>query len=167
MVVPRTPTSCSWLPEGNVEFGPVTVMLGAYFRSFRNASATLDFGDVDEGIVIARPQVWFTDWLGLGVEGAFEAQQRGVITDAANDAGDTAPKPLVARVGRIGVMPFITPAGRGSYSRPNFFFIYNASFRDAGARALYPVDDTFASRDVEHFLGFGAEWWFGSTSYSR
>jgi maltoporin len=45
------------------------------------------------------------------------------------------------------------------------WLIYSAGFRNEGARALYPVDDPFRDRKTEHFIGFGAEWWFGSTSY--
>jgi maltoporin len=47
------------------------------------------------------------------------------------------------------------------------WFIYSAAFRDEGARALYPEDDVYSSRKIEHFLGLGAEWWFGSTSYGE
>jgi maltoporin len=148
---------------GNAEFGPVTVQLGGYLRSFRNASPGLDFEDVDEGIVIARPHVFFLDWLGLAVEGSYQAQARGVLAVVDEEQPD--PEPLCAHVGRVGVIPFVTPAGRGSYSRPMFWFIYSAAFRDAAARALYPEDDLFHASDVEHFFGVGAEWWFGSTSY--
>ncbi len=155
---------------GNWEVGPFAMMLGAYFRSFRNASDDLDFGDVDEGIVLVRPQVFFADWAGVALEGSFQAQQRGVLSDLtpASD-GDVTPtlEPHVARVARIGVVPFITPAGRGSYKRPTFWFIYTASVRDDGARALYPVDDVFNVREIDHFIGLGAEWWFSSTSYFR
>jgi maltoporin len=151
---------------GNWEIGPLALMLGAYFRSFRNASVDLDFGDVDEGIVVARPAVFFTDWLGLAVEGSYQAQQHGVLADIDDqDEPSTAPEPLTAGLSRLGVVPFVTPAGRGSYSRPIFWFIYTATFRDDGARALYPVDDVFRQREIDHFIGLGAEWWFGSTSY--
>ncbi len=155
---------------GNWEIGPMAVMVGGYFRSFRNASEALDFGDLDEGIIVARPQVWFADWVGLGVEGSYQAQQRGVLIASGPDDDPSAPlgndpEPLNASVGRVGVMPFVTPAGRGSFSRPSFWFIYTAAFRNEGARALYPDDDPYRRREVEHFFGFGAEWWFGSTSY--
>lgn len=156
--------------SGNFEFGPVTTMAGGYFRTFRNASPGLDFEDVDEGIVIARPHVFFLDWLGLAVEGSFQAQQRGVLADVGDDADpltSSEPKPLLARAGKVGVVPFVSPAGRGSYSRPMIWFIYQATFRDAGARALYPQDDVFNLRKVSHFIGLGAEWWFSSTSYGQ
>jgi maltoporin len=155
---------------GNWEVGPFAMMAGAYFRSFRNASEDLDFGDVDEGIVLVRPQIFFVDWAGVAVEGSFQAQQRGVLSDlAAEEEGKATNEldPHISRVARVGVVPFITPAGPGSYKRPIFWFIYTASFRDAGARALYPVDDPFNVRKVDHFIGIGAEWWFSSTSYFR
>src|SRR5207253_7407870 len=125
-------------------------------------SKALDFGDVDEGILIVRPQVWFVDWAGLGLEGSFQVQQRGALAPTG-DGGTL--QPLIAKMPRVGVIPFLSPAGRGSYSRPVIWLVYSAGYRDAGARALYPVDDPFATRKVEHFIGFGAEWWFGSTSY--
>ncbi len=37
--------------------------------------------------------------------------------------------------------------------------------RNQAARSLYPTDDVFSLRSIEHFLGFGAEWWFNSSSY--
>ncbi|MBM4359554.1 MAG: carbohydrate porin [Deltaproteobacteria bacterium] len=147
---------------GNWEGGPLAVMLGGYFRSFRNASPALDAGDVDEGIAIVRPQVWFTDWVGLGVEGSYQVQHRGALV-TPEDGGE--PRPLVATMPRFGVLPFVSPAGRGSFSRPMIWLIYTIGLRDAGARALYPVDDPYNTRATEHFLGAGAEWWFGSTSY--
>jgi hypothetical protein len=147
---------------GNWEWERLAIMGAAYFRSFRNASTALDLGDVDEGIVIARPQLWFLDWLGLGFEASYQLQQRGALT-APTDGRE--PAPVVASMTRLGVVPFVSPAGRGSFSRPMLWLIYTLGLRDAGARALYPTDDVFASRGVEHFLGAGAEWWFGSSSY--
>ncbi|MBM4374595.1 MAG: carbohydrate porin [Deltaproteobacteria bacterium] len=147
---------------GNYELGRFAVMAGGYLRSFRNASRALDASDVDEGSVIVRPQVWFRDWLGIGVEGGYQLQQRGTLV-VPEEGGS--PAPIVATMPRFAVMPFISPAGRGSFSRPMMWLIYSAGFRDAGARALYPVDDPFRTRAVEHFFGVGAEWWFGSSSY--
>jgi maltoporin len=152
---------------GNWELGPVGVMLGAYVRSFRNASADLDFGDVDEGIIVARPHVFFGEYGGLAVEGSYQALQRGVVTVPAGDeAADQAPSgPLTARLFRVGFVPFISPAGRGDYSRPHIRLIWAITARDDAARALYPEDDVFGLRSVEHFFGIGAEWWFNSSSY--
>ena len=65
--------------SGNYEIGPFGVLAGAYFRSFRNASTDLDIDDVDEGIIIARPTVWFGKIAGLSVEGSYQAQRRGVL----------------------------------------------------------------------------------------
>jgi maltoporin len=144
---------------GNYEVGPFGLLLGAYFRSFRNASPALDFHDVDEGIVAARPQVFFGELGGLAIEGSYQVQQRGVI-DPITGAG-----PLTPHLYRLGVVPFLSPAGRGSFSRPQFRVIYVLTARSESAKLLYPQDDVFSIRSIEHFLGFGVEWWFNSTSY--
>jgi maltoporin len=152
---------------GNWEIGPFGVMAGGYFRSFRNASTGLDFGDVDEGIFAVRPHVFFGEVGGLALEGSFQAQQRGVVTQADATAGQPASTtgPFAASLWRFGVMPFLSPAGRGDYSRPQFRLIYALTARNAGAMNLYPVDDVFSLRKTEHFFGIGAEWWFNSSSY--
>ena len=148
---------------GNYEVGPFGVMLGSYWRSFRNASPNLDFGDVTEGAVVVRPTLWLGKIAGVSVEGSYQAQRRGVLVPD----GVGGQKPLFAQVGRLGVIPFLTPGGRGSFTRPHFTFTYLMSVRDAGARSLYPEHDVFGLRKVDHFFALGAEWWFGSTSYFR
>lgn len=149
--------------SGNYEVGPFGILLGSYLRSFRNASPGLDVDDLGEGIFIARPTVWFGKIAGLSFEGSYQAQRRGVLIGQ----GDGGYKPQFAQLGRLGLVPFLTPAGRGNYARPHIRLIYLATVRDAGARRLYASEDVFALRKVDHFIGFGAEWWFGSTSYFR
>ena len=152
----------------NWEKGPFTLLLGAYLRSFRNASPDLDYGDSDEGVVALRPHIFFGELGGLAIEGSFQAQQRGVIPTADSTAGSAAPSgPLAGRLLRFGVIPFLSPAGRGSYSRPQFRLIYLVTSRNEGAKSLYAKDDVYAVRSIEHFLGFGAEWWFSSSTYNR
>ena len=149
--------------SGNYEKGPFGVLLGSYWRLFRNASPSLDYADLGEGIFMVRPTYWFgKGGGGLSVEGSYQAQRRGVLIDEATDA-----KPQFGQMGRIGVMPFLSPGGRGNYQRPHLRLIYLASLRDAGARRLYPRDDVFGLRSVDHYIGLNAEWWFGSTSYFR
>lgn len=150
---------------GNVEYDFFGVMLGSYVRSFRDASEGLNFEDVDEGVVIVRPTFWFGDIAGASLEGTFEMVQRGVITEPADDPAGVPQGPFIASMWRIGVIPFITPAGRGNFTRPQIRVLYNVAFRDDSARLLYPVDDGFRERNVEHFIGLGAEWWFNSSSY--
>jgi maltoporin len=150
---------------GNAEIDFFGVMLGSYVRSFRDASEGLNFEDVDEGVVVLRPTFWFGDIAGTSLEGAFEMVQRGVITEPADDPAAAPEGPFIASLWRLGIMPFITPAGRGNYTRPHIRIIYNVAFRDDSARLLYAVDDGFRDRSVEHFIGLGAEWWFNSSSY--
>ncbi|MCY1053673.1 carbohydrate porin [Nannocystis sp. SCPEA4] len=149
--------------SGNWERGPFGLLMGSYYRQFRNASRSLDWDDLNEGIVIARPQVWFAKIAGVALEASYQAQQRGVATEAEPNLF----KPVFAQMGRFGLIPFITPGGPGAFQRPHIRLIYLLTVRDAGARSFYPADDKFARRGVDHFIGVGAEWWFGSTSYFR
>nr|WP_255216137.1 carbohydrate porin [Pseudenhygromyxa sp. WMMC2535] len=149
---------------GNYEYKFFGLMGGAYFRRFRNASEALDFNDLNEGIVLLRPQIWIKNIAGVALEGSYQIQQRGILTGLEADAD---PAPVVGSLGRVGIMPFWAPNGRGSYARPHIRAYYMLTVRDAGARSLYAVDDPFSVRGVDHLIGVGAEWWFGSTSYFR
>jgi maltoporin len=149
--------------SGNWERGPFGLLMGSYYRQFRNASRSLDWDDLNEGIVIVRPQVWFAKIAGVALEASYQAQQRGVATEEAPNLF----KPVFAQMGRFGLIPFITPGGPGAFQRPHIRLIYLLTVRDATARSFYPADDVFARRGIDHFIGVGAEWWFGSTSYFR
>ena len=149
---------------GNYEIKFFGIMGGAYFRRFRNASPDLDFDDRNEAIVLVRPQFWFGNFAGAALEASYQTVRRGVITGF--DPEDT-PAPLAASLWRVGIMPFLTPAGRGSYARPQIRAWYMLTVRDAGAQSLYAQDDVFSLRRMDHLIGIGAEWWFGSTSYFR
>jgi maltoporin len=149
--------------SGNYEVGPFGLLAGAYWRQFRDASGALDFGDLGEGIVVLRPTLWFGKVAGLSLEGSYQAQRRGVLVE--RDDGTTTP--VFGHMGRVGLVPFLTPAGRGSYARPHLRFIYLLTARSDDVRLLYAQHDPFSLRTVDHFFGIGAEWWFGSTSYFR
>jgi LamB porin len=147
--------------SANWEAGPFGVLAGGYFRSFRDASPEpYNFDNVDEGIISLRPNIYFTNMVGVAIEGDYEAQERGILDLSTN-------QPLLAKEWRFGVIPFLSPAGRGDYKRPRLRLIWAVTERNDDARALYPTDDVFAHRRVEQFLGIGAEWWFNSTSYGE
>jgi maltoporin len=153
---------------GNWEMGPVGVMLGAYIRTFRNANPDLDYGDVDEGILAVRPHVFFGEVGGIAIEASHQVQQRGVLLPPEFSPGQVpglgAPDgALTGTITRFGIVPFLSPAGRGDYSRPHFRVIYSVSLRSDGARRFYSQDDIFNLRSTEHFFGVGAEWWFNSS----
>jgi maltoporin len=150
---------------GNWETGPFGVLAGAYVRSFRDASESLSFEDVDEAIFAVRPQLFFGELWGVAVEGSYQLAQRGVVAAPAETPNAAPEGPVTGHLARIGLMPFLSPAGRGSYARPQIRLIYAITLSDAAARSFYPKDDVLGLRDTEHFLGIGAEWWFNSSSY--
>jgi hypothetical protein len=150
---------------GNIEVDLFGMMLAAYVRSFRDASEGLNFEDVDEAAVVARPTLFLGELFGVSLEGAFELAQRGAIAAPVDDPLGIPEGPKMGTVTRIGIMPYISPAGRGNFKRPQLRLIYDAAFRSDVARSFYPVDHPGFLRSVEHFVGLGAEWWFNSTSY--
>ncbi len=150
---------------GNAEVDFFGVLAGAYFRSFRDATPTLNYDDVDEGAVVLRPTFFFGEIAGVSLEGTFEVAQRGVIYQDPDDTEKAPEGPALASMFRIGLMPFISPAGRGNFSRPHIRAIYNLGVRSSVARLLYPEDHPYRERELEHFIGLGAEWWFNSSSY--
>jgi maltoporin len=143
----------------NYEVGSLGVMAGAYLRFFRDGdpspTSTQKF---DEGTVVVRPQVFLGEHFGIAVEGSVQARRLAVVDPATDSA-------LTATVFKGGLIPYFSPSGRGAFKRPQLRLLYAVSGRDSGARALYPTDDVFAQRTVEHFIGIGAEWWFNSSSY--
>lgn len=145
--------------SGNFETEDFSVMAAGYVRFFRDASPSeTSTQRYDEGAVVVRPNVFIGEHFGLSVEGSY--QQRRIAIQSPNGDG-----PLTASVVKAGVMPYFSPFGKGSFKRPQIRLLYLASFRDSGARGLYPIEDVFARRSVEHFAGVGAEWWFNSSSY--
>ncbi len=143
----------------NIELGPVTLPMAAYVRWFRDAGpAATSLYKYDEGVVVARPHLFFGDHWGVALEGSYQLRRHAFLDTKTGG-------PLTASIVKGGIIPFFSPAGRGTFKRPQFRLIYNVTSRSDGARSLYPQDDVFASRTVEHFLGAGAEWWFNFSSY--
>lgn len=143
---------------GNYEHGPFAVMLGAYFRYFRDADPGV-FGRaaLQEGAVNVRPMLWFGHHVGVALDASVQHVSYLALDPATGQGAVT------GTVGRFGVIPFVSPGGRGSYTRPHLQLLYVATARDAGARRLYATDDPFGYYSVEHFLGVSTEWWFNSS----
>lgn len=144
---------------GNWENEHVAVMAAGYVRFFRDGSpAATSTQKYDEGAIVARPSVFLGEHFGVAVEGSYQQRRLQILQPGTND-------PLTAGVAKLGVLPYFSPAGRGSFQRPQLRLVYLASFRDSGARALVPAEDPFAQRSVEHYAGVSAEWWFNFSSY--
>jgi maltoporin len=145
--------------SGNVESGSFALLGAGYLRWFRDAGAAqTSLAKYDEGNVALRPQWSFAEHFGVSVEGSYQARRYQVL--APDGSG-----PLTASLVRGAVLPYFSPAGRGSFKRPIIGLVYLVTSRDAGARALYPQSDVFAQRRLEHYAGVTVEWWFNSSSY--
>jgi maltoporin len=145
--------------SGNYEQEEFSILWAAYVRFFRDGgTAATSTSKYDEGAAVIRPSVFLGDYFGISLEGSYQQRRLATLVPGTNDQ-------LNASVTKVGVIPYFSPAGRGSYKRPQIRLLYVASFRDSATRALYPVEDVFNQRSTEHFLGIGAEWWFNSSSY--
>jgi maltoporin len=142
--------------SANYEHGPFGLLVGAYLRGFRDASGNaFSRNTFNEGTFVVRPEAWIGEHVGVAGEASYQASaSANVRDDGSRDR---------AHLWRFGVIPFLTPAGRGSFTRPHFQLVYVYTARDSGARLRYAPDDKFAQRSSEHYLGVGVEWWFNSS----
>jgi maltoporin len=144
---------------GNVEGGMFGLLYAGYLRFFRDADPDpVSINKYDEGTVVLRPQAYFGQHWGLALEGSYQARRYAELDPSTGT-------PLIAGEWRGGVMPYFSPAGRGSYVRPQLRIIYAITARNQAAKDLYPAADVFSQRSIEHYLGLQAEWWFNSSSY--
>jgi hypothetical protein len=144
---------------GNYEAGMFGIMAASYVRFFRDGGPSgLSREKYDEGIILARPQVYFGDHFGLGVEGSYQARRYAFLDPNTNSAAS-------ASLLRGAILPYFSPSGRGSFKRPQIGLVYAITSRNAGAQALYAEEDVFRRRSTEHFVGIFTEWWFNSSSY--
>ncbi|MBL8678985.1 MAG: carbohydrate porin [Myxococcales bacterium] len=143
--------------SGNFEHEFFGVMAGGYVRYFRDADPSL-FGrnDLWEGTMVVRPTIWIGQHAGISAEGSYQMQAFNMLDSATGRA-------RTASAWRFGVIPFVTPAGRGNFTRPHLRAIYAVTLRDDGALRLYAPDDPFARFNVEHYAALSCEWWFNSS----
>jgi maltoporin len=144
---------------GNYEERPFSVQWGGYLRFYRGATeAGTSLDRYDEGIMVVRPHWFITDHVGLAVEGSYQSRRYAVIDPSTDEA-------LTASLVRGALLPYFSPAGRGSFTRPRIGLAYVLTGRNDGARSLYPRDDPFSWRTTEHYFGLAVEWWFNQSSY--
>lgn len=146
-----------WFESSDVSIG---VMLGGYWRLFRDADpAVFNRGALSEGALSVRPIMWLGQFAGVQADLSFQGMQTTALDEiSGNPEGGT--------VIKLGVMPFVSPFGRGSYTRPHIRLHYVLTARDDGARRLYNDADPRSREELEHFLGISVEWWFSSSSYA-
>ncbi|MGE3628864.1 MAG: carbohydrate porin [Sandaracinaceae bacterium] len=145
--------------SANWEYDAFGLQVGAYYRYFRDADPNVfERGALNEGAIDLRPMVWFDRFVGVAADLSYSGM-------AASTINETTGQPEAGNLFKVALMPFVSPFGRGTYTRPHIRLIYSLSIRDDGARALYPVLDPRSASNVEHFFGIGVEWWFASSSY--
>ncbi len=146
--------------SGNYEAGMFGVQVGAHIHRLRDADESiLSRGAITEGVITVRPHLWFGEYAGIAADLSFLGLETTTLDDRTGNLRR-------GSAFKFGLMPFFSPNGRGTYTRPQLRLIYALTVRDDDAGQLFPMRDRRATDGVEHFLGIGAEWWFDS-SYRR
>lgn len=144
---------------GNYETEHFGLLAATYVRFFRDGgTAPTSREKYDEGIVIARPQIFLGEHFGVGIEGSYQQRRYALVDPGTSDN-------VTASLLRGAILPYFSPSGRGSFKRPQIGLVYAITSRDGGSRSLYAKEDVFSQRSTEHFAGILAEWWFNFSSY--
>ena len=144
--------------SANWEFKWAGILAGGYLRKFKDADVNkYDTDDFIEGAFVLRPVVFLTEHLHQGFE--FSYQQHYPF--GLNPNGD---EHEVAEVFQYSIMEIVS-LGRGSYRRPQIRFVYTISEPNGSAQDTFGSTGLRRPDKTEHFLGFGVEWWFNSSTY--
>ncbi len=150
---------CLAAVSGNVELSFVGIQLGGYYRHFRDPHEHLfDGGQYAEGVVSLRPYFWIGEHAGIAVDVSHQALERALTDERTG-------RQVKGSVDKVAVIPFYSPFGRGTFTRPHLSVVYALSRRDDGARAFFPDEDSRSQQNLEQYFSVGAEWWFDSSSY--
>ena len=133
----------------------IGLMGGGYYRYFQDADPNqYDLDDYQEFILVARPHIFVTDWFHQAFEISYQQRLSSGFSPTSGDQESPA-------LFKFTVMPVVS-AGRSTYGRPQFRLIYTLSYLNFGARDLYPLGDERRDNTLQHFIGFGVEWWINA-----
>ncbi len=156
----RLALSANWEWNESPDVG-IGVQVGAWWRLFRDADpAVFNRGALSEGALSVRPMVFLGQFAGVMLDVSYQAMQTAALDERTGD-------PEGGGVFKLGLAPFVTPLGRGTYTRPHIRLLYVLTARDTGAQRLYSDLDARSRNQLEHFLGVSVEWWFSSSSYGQ
>ena len=109
------------LRGGTVEQGidvGIGVQLGGWWRLFRDADPALfNRSAISEGALSVRPMVFLGDVAGVAVDLSYQALQTTAIDERTG-------APEGGGVFKLGLMPYLSPFGRGTYTRPQIRLMY-------------------------------------------
>lgn len=144
--------------SANYEWWFLGVVAGGYVRSFADADPNVfDDDDFGEGVLALRPTLFLTETLHAALEVSFQARRPHGL-DAETLHART------ATVWKATALALVSPAGRGTYTRPQIRLYYTLSLPDdAARRLLWNAEDPRRPHKVHHWLGASVEWWFNAS----
>ncbi len=144
--------------SGNYEYSFFGVLVGGYVRRWLDAiPEPYDQYDRAETMLVMRPMVFLWKYFRAGMEVSWQMRQSPGEEDLIGTSS-------IPQVVKISIIPALA-SGQGSLMRPEFRLVYSLAILNEGARFLYPQGDKRRDMSVQHFLGFGVEWWFNAYGY--
>jgi maltoporin len=142
--------------SANYDAERLGVMMGSYLRYFRDADPNLyQRADGWEFIAAVRPHLYLNRYFQQLFEVSYQERRPNGLSPNTNTF-------LHPRAFQFAIMPTIS-VDRGTYTRPQFRFVYAVSALNDGARDLFPLGDVRRGQSIQHLVGFMAEWWFQSS----
>ena len=147
----------------NFERENIGLMLGSYFRSFRDAdSNNYDDDDINEGIFNLRFLYYIGKYFHISTELSYQMLQ-------VNNIDSTTLKAETPKMFKFLIMPTLSPNGRGNLTQPKIRLIYSLSIYNDSAQKIInhknpnlSENPTTTWGNYTHYLGISAEWWFNN-----
>ncbi len=144
--------------SGNYEYGMFGALYGGYVTRWLSAvPENYDVYDNQQVALAVRPMLFLWKYFRAGVELSY---QRKYSPGQADVIGTSS----VPQIFKFSLIPALS-TGPGSLYRPELRIVYTLSVLNEGARYTYPVGDKRRGDKLQHFIGFGAEWWFNAYGY--
>jgi maltoporin len=147
----------------NFEYGDLGLLLGSYFRNFKDAdNNTYDDDDISEGILDVRFLYYIGKYFHLSTELSYQMLE-------VNNLDSISMKQETPQIFKFIFMPTISPNGRGNLTQPKIRLVYSLSIYNDSAQKIINHQNPSLSENPDsswnnktHYLGVSVEWWFNN-----
>lgn len=147
----------------NFERKNIGLMIGSYFRRFRDADNNkYDDDDINEGIFNLMFLYYIGKYFHISTELSYQMLQ-------VNNIDSTTIKPEVPKMFKFIIMPTLSPNGRGNFTQPKIRLVYSLStYNDSAQKIINHKNPSLSENptttwgNYTHYLGISAEWWFNN-----
>jgi len=147
----------------NFEKGDIGLIMGSYFRRFRDAdNNNYDDDDINEGIFNFRFLYYIGNYFHISTEFSYQMLQ-------VSNLNSTSMKREAPQMFKFLLMPTLSPNGRSNLTQPKIRLVYSLSIYNDSAQKIINTQTPSESPNptvnwgnYTHYLGISAEWWFNN-----